>query len=80
MDHPNDTDFIVYPDGRTATFNESTDDRTETDVVLLRVSDNLFVLDHLEQSARENIPGLVGSLDTNRVGILGHSAGGSTAA
>jgi pimeloyl-ACP methyl ester carboxylesterase len=47
--------------------------------MLNRVSDIIFILDHLEEDAHKNIPGLLEPLETSKVGILGHSLGGATA-
>lgn len=81
MDHPNDTDYIVYPDGRTALFFEDDDQPIDafTPVLLRRASDVIFILNHLQENAHKAIPGLHSPLNLTSVGILGHSMGGATA-
>lgn len=84
VDHPNDTAFISYPDGRGVfhlplELNET----TAAEVVELRVGDLKFVLDSLAQNtalARKGLPGLNGKLDTSNAAIFGHSIGGAAAA
>ncbi|TVY23900.1 putative 1-alkyl-2-acetylglycerophosphocholine esterase [Lachnellula hyalina] len=81
MDHPNDTDFTVYPDGRTASYVEDDTESLEfyAPFMLKRASDVIFILDHLEENAHKTIPGLKTPFNTSKVGVLGHSLGGATA-
>ncbi|KAF4624249.1 hypothetical protein G7Y89_g13925 [Cudoniella acicularis] len=82
MDHPVDSDFIEYPDGRNATYAEN-DTMTSTHFIPFvdrRVSDILFILSDLSIKKTPRIPGLKGKLQLEKVGALGHSLGGCTAA
>lgn len=95
IDHPNDTAFIEYPDGRVATnvplVPISGLDQLIPDVND-RVSDLKFVLDSLSnQTFISQVPGVRESwrrdgkeggscFNVHRVGAFGHSLGGATAA
>ncbi len=82
MDHPVDSDFIEYPDGRNATYIEP-DIPVEALVPYVdrRVSDIVFILEDLGgKHGKDRIPGLRKKLQTEKVGALGHSLGGCTAA
>ena len=81
MDHPNDTDFTVYPDGRIAAHTENDTQSLDVFGLIMQkdASDVLFIADHLEADAHRVIPGLKAPLATKRIGILGHSLGGATA-
>ncbi|KAL2071172.1 hypothetical protein VTL71DRAFT_12407 [Oculimacula yallundae] len=84
VDHPYDTSFVDYPDGRTiyglqaAPVNAS----QAAQLVSIRVADMSFVLDTLAKNKTwtKQIPGLHGLLGISRVGIFGHELGGATAA
>ncbi|KAH6677314.1 platelet-activating factor acetylhydrolase-like protein plasma/intracellular [Halenospora varia] len=80
MDHPIDSDFIEYPDGRNATYEENDSQLLAAFAPFVdrRVSDILFILNDLSTSPR--IPGLRSKLKLDKVGALGHSLGGCTAA
>ncbi|KAF8857739.1 alpha/beta-hydrolase, partial [Acephala macrosclerotiorum] len=78
MDHPLDSDFIGYFDGRIATYVENDTDADLVGLVQRRVSDILSILDDLEEARR--IPKQRGELRLEKVGALGHSLGGCTAA
>lgn len=89
VDHPYDTSFIDYPDGRTAIRTEDILNGTETEVeheaaklTEIRAADVSFVLDILSTNSTiaRKIPGLHGKLDVSNVGIFGHSLGGAAAA
>lgn len=93
IDHPGETTEVEFPDGRLRTIALPADPRTDPqvfrDIIATRVADTRFVLDALEELARGHNPnadgrplprGLPRSLDLRRVGIFGHSVGGTTAA
>ncbi len=93
IDHPYSTDLTIFPDGRKARSNLSefldcSSDETVTACVRaansqlnLRTADVRFVLDELELFNHNDPDGLLtGRLDTERVGIFGHSFGGAVAA
>ncbi|RDL33924.1 Uncharacterized protein BP5553_08292 [Venustampulla echinocandica] len=82
MDHPVDSDFIEYPDGRNETYVEDDTMPIEAYVPFAdrRVSDIRFILDDLGKvHETPRIPGLKGQLRLEKVGALGHSLGGCTA-
>ncbi|KAH8661552.1 Alpha/Beta hydrolase protein [Tricladium varicosporioides] len=80
MDHPVDSDFIEYPSGRNATYieNDNQPIAAFAPFVDRRVSDISFILNDLSKSPR--IPGMRSKLKLEKVGALGHSLGGCTAA
>lgn len=88
VDHPFDAPFIEYPDGRfiTQTPPIYEDPDAYIPIVDARVQDVRTVLDSLSNSTfTAQIPGLksrgrIQRLQTSKVGILGHSLGGATAA
>jgi hypothetical protein len=84
IDHPSDSPFIEYPDGRGVAFNPPQFGKIEDAIPFVerRVSDIRFILDQLSNSSvTQHIPGLGRRhLDTKHVGILGHSLGGAAAA
>ena len=84
VDHPFDTAFIEYPDGRTAiaTANLLATPESSVSAVNVRAADLSFVLNALSQNATlaKQIPGVHGKLDVATVGVFGHSLGGATAA
>ncbi|TAQ89877.1 hypothetical protein B7494_g1816 [Chlorociboria aeruginascens] len=84
VDHPYDTDFLDYPDGRIVINSSPPINSTEeaTTLTEIRVADMRFVLDILSNNATvaRQIPGVHGRIDGSRVGIFGHSLGGATAA
>ncbi|KAI1420032.1 platelet-activating factor acetylhydrolase [Xylaria sp. FL1777] len=81
VDHPYDATVVEYPDGRFVynNLNESVPGAVEQDLQV-RVEDMIFALNSMNnRSITSKIPGLFPKrLQTNRVGILGHSFGGST--
>lgn len=93
MDHPYGTDVTVFPDGRTVRTKLGPGEdyssqqtvqgfvREAEQQVRVRAQDARFVLDKLEEFNRRDPQGfLTGKLDLRRVGIFGHSLGGSVAA
>ena len=88
VDHPIDASFIEYPDGRFITLTPPNyeDQDAYIPFVDARVQDVQTVLDSLSNSTFiSQIPGIksrgkIQKLQTSKVGILGHSLGGATAA
>lgn len=93
MDHPYGTDVTAFPDGRIAHTKLGVGEdyssqeafehflREAEQQVEVRASDARFVIDKLEEFNRQDPKGLLtGKLDLNRIGIFGHSLGGSVAA
>lgn len=83
VDHMIDVAFTKFPDGREV-MNEGEDyafDINDQRSVRARAGDIRFVLDHLEKMNEQDPRGLfTGKMDMGRIGMLGHSYGGSTAA
>lgn len=86
LDHTYDANISVFPDGFIADYrSEITGDPDSVNIrrrqINTRVSDLRFIMDQLEriQSGSIRHP-LNGYLDLDRIGITGHSFGGSTAA
>ena len=93
IDHPYGTDVTVFPDGRIVRTklgsgeNYSSQQAFEQFVreadqqIEIRAQDARFVLDKLTEFNHRDPEGLLtGRLDLQRVGIFGHSLGGSVAA
>jgi hypothetical protein len=84
VDHPFDSTFIDYPDGRTAVASQDLLDSPKAAAVVtdIRVADLSFVLNSFSKNATlaRQIPGVHGTLDVSRIGIFGHSLGGAAAA
>ena len=93
MDHPYGTDVTVFPDGRTVRTKLGVGEdyssqeafehfvREAEQQVKVRAEDARFVVDKLEEFNRQDPEGLLtGKLEMNRMGIFGHSLGGSVAA
>ncbi|MGV4986706.1 alpha/beta hydrolase family protein [Streptomyces sp. NRAIS4] len=83
IDHPGDASEVEFPDKsiRESVFrgNPRTDPTVFRTAIDTRIADTGFVLDQLEALAAGR-SGLGRVLDLRRVGIYGHSAGGTTAA
>ncbi|KAI0968571.1 platelet-activating factor acetylhydrolase [Xylaria arbuscula] len=81
VDHPYDATVVEYPDGRYVynTLNDSIPGAVEQ-ALGVRVQDVMFALSAMDnKTITSNIPGLSPKqLQTSRVGITGHSFGGST--
>jgi predicted dienelactone hydrolase len=91
IDHPYSSSRVVFPDGRIAysvpwidTASQATYDESNRRVELMvedHVADARFVLDEMERWNRpDSTELLAGRMDLTRVGIFGHSFGGSLAA
>ncbi|ATY14722.1 lipase [Amycolatopsis sp. AA4] len=72
IDHTGEAPFVVFPDGRVVFSSQSKD---LVAGMRTRVADVRFVLDQLP-----GIPGLGKAMDVSRLGLIGHSFGGDTAA
>ena len=91
IDHTHDASEVEFPDGRVevAAIPPDIDDEIIARAVAVRVADTRFVLDQLAvlnaggnpDAGNRRLPvGLRGAFDLSRVGMFGHSLGGSTAA
>ncbi|MEE2045764.1 alpha/beta hydrolase [Nocardiopsis tropica] len=90
MDHTYETPAVDLPDGRVIrTRVPDTETETYQEAIAVRTADARFVLDQVAELAagrnpdvdgRELPAGLGGSLDTDALGMFGHSAGGLTTA
>ncbi|MFE6778927.1 alpha/beta hydrolase family protein [Streptomyces sp. NPDC057702] len=93
IDHPGDASEVELPDGTLRETVLRGDPRTDPElfatVIATRIADVRLVLDQLAElasgrprSGRHGVlpPGLADALDLRRVGVYGHSAGGTTAA
>jgi dienelactone hydrolase len=78
IEHPYGAAVTRFPDGRVVAFSGSLQ---SLDRIRLQAADVRFVLDSLEHLQRADPIGLfTGRLDLGRIGMLGHSFGGATAA
>ncbi|MFJ7904094.1 alpha/beta hydrolase family protein [Streptomyces sp. NPDC096198] len=85
IDHTYDADQVEFPGGRVETFalTGDIDDALIAKALAVRTADTRFVLDQLtalNAGRRLLPPTLAGAFDLSRVGMLGHSLGGATAA
>lgn len=80
VDHTFDSFAVQFPDGRvvTATRPAQYDEQMLAEEVAVRTTDLRFVLDRL-LAGRAAGP-IAGRIDHRRIGVLGHSLGGATAA
>ncbi|MBW4722135.1 alpha/beta hydrolase [Saccharothrix obliqua] len=78
VDHPGETTAVEFPDGRVRTVRMTNDPRVDPATMRAlyrtRVADLRFLLDTVLTDLPGHTP------DPDRVGVLGHSAGGATAA
>ncbi|KUL28056.1 alpha/beta hydrolase family protein [Actinoplanes awajinensis] len=84
IDHTHDASEVEFPDGRVevAAIPEI-DDQVIAQVAAVRAADTRFVLDQLaaiNAGTHRLTGGLRGAVDLSRVGMFGHSLGGSTTA
>ncbi len=85
IDHTNDAGYTKFPDGREVmnradAYSYSFNIEDEKDVKT-RSKDVSFVVDQLTKINKQDPQGLfTGKMDIDRIGIFGHSYGGSTAA
>ena len=83
IDHPEDANIITYPDGHAVYLNASTWNNGEpTESEHVRAADASFIIDQLSNTTA--IAGLLPQrgprpFPTDRVGMMGHSLGGSSA-
>lgn len=93
IDHPYDSDLVVFPDGRRVFAGEGSVLLVFTSEAALavsrkaverrlavRVADVRFVLDQLQRWNNSEASKLHGHIDLARIGIIGHSFGGAVAA
>ncbi|MFT2019418.1 alpha/beta hydrolase [Streptomyces sp. 796.1] len=93
IDHPGDASEVEFPDGTLRETEFRGDPRADPElfatVIAVRIADVRFVLDRLLAAATGAAPGagrralprgLAQAIDPHRVGVYGHSAGGTTAA
>jgi hypothetical protein len=80
MDHPYDSAVVEFPDGSLVPARNFTNDAT-LPYLDTRIKDASFVLDELSNpgTVRQLIPGATRGLNTDRVGMYGHSLGGAAA-
>jgi predicted dienelactone hydrolase len=80
IDHTYDASEVEFPGGRVevSAIPPEIDDQVIAQAVAVREADTRFVLDRLAALAAGKRP--FGELDLDRVGMFGHSLGGSTAA
>jgi hypothetical protein len=94
IDHPYDSDLVVFPDGRRIPASKEACllDFTSEDALALsrhkverrlavRVADTLFVLDQLERwNKTDRASRFFGRMDLRHIGMIGHSFGGAVTA
>jgi hypothetical protein len=94
IDHPYDSDLVVFPDGRRVTASKEAcllDFASDEALAIsrpkverrlaVRVADTRFVLDQLELwNGSDRTSRFFGRIDLNHIGMLGHSFGGAATA
>ncbi|HUF11504.1 MAG TPA: hypothetical protein VMN78_00225 [Longimicrobiales bacterium] len=87
VNHPYGSDMVVYPGGRRVEFDffpagstQAQRDSVLVERVGLWVADLRFVADRLPALDRSDDSPVAGTMDLERLGVLGHSYGGSAAA
>jgi dienelactone hydrolase len=87
IDHTHDSPLVEFPGGRVATSavppptgEPGEEERLIGKALAVRVADTRFVLDWLARPHRTLPDGLWQSMDQRRIGMVGHSLGGATAA
>ncbi|WP_229068758.1 hydrolase [Actinoplanes sp. DH11] len=91
IDHTHDASEVEFPGGRVevSTIPQEIDDQVIAQAAAVRAADTRFVLDQLAainagrnpDAGNRRLPaGLRGAFDLHRIGMFGHSLGGSTAA
>ncbi|MEV4641821.1 hydrolase [Actinoplanes sp. NPDC049548] len=85
IDHTYDADLVEFPGGRVETFAVAgdIDDALIAKALAVRTADTRFVLDQLTalNAGRRRLPvTFAGACDLSRIGMVGHSLGGATAA
>jgi len=86
IDHTYDSEVVEFPDSRIATINQAPDSSDVPLALDVRTKDGRFIVDRLAAlnagrnvDAERRLPaGLCGALDLSRIGMFGHSLGGST--
>jgi len=87
IDHTYDSEVVEFPDGRIATINQAPDSSDVPLALDVRTRDSRFIVDqlaalnsgrHVDAEHRGLPHGLRSALDVSRIGIFGHSLGGST--
>jgi dienelactone hydrolase len=82
IDSTHETGFVDFPDNRTAPGIVDYTALPTQQIIDVRVEDMQFILDVLSNSEAyaKQIPGVYSTLNLSKVGVFGHSLGGSTAA
>ncbi|MBD8498770.1 chlorophyllase/cutinase-like alpha/beta fold protein [Paenibacillus arenosi] len=83
VQHTYNSLITTFPNGKIANFNGTNADSTsylDRLITKVWVKDIQFVLDHLDQLSEKQSYPIWKQADLNRVGMLGHSFGGATAA
>jgi dienelactone hydrolase len=87
IDHTHDSPLVEFPDGRVATSavppptgEPGEEERLIAKALAARVADTRFVLNWLSRPQGTLPGGLWHAMDQRRIGMIGHSLGGATAA
>jgi predicted dienelactone hydrolase len=80
LSHPYESMVTVFPDGTIIYESEAVMYTNMTNSLNVWTEDTLFLIDQLEKVNNEKIPNIFWNrLDLERIGVLGHSFGGTTA-